>query len=104
MRPRICYPFIARAELDATWEFPYGAEMDETKVAITLTRAEAVVLIEFLMRFRDKERLAIEHESEQQLLWDLCCVVESQLPELFDPQWKAIVEQSQTAVLAAPSE
>ena len=45
------------------------------------------------MRFRDKDRLAVEHEAEQQLLWDLCCVVERQLPELFDPQWGSIVER-----------
>jgi hypothetical protein len=62
--------------------------MDETKVVVSLTQAEAIVLIEFLMRFRDKERLAIEHEAEQHLLWDLCCVVEEQLPELFDPGWE----------------
>jgi hypothetical protein len=76
----------------------------EAKVAVNLTRAEAVVLIEFLMRFRDKDRLAVEHEAEQQLLWDLCCVVERQLPELFDPQWGSIVERARADVLAAHSE
>jgi hypothetical protein len=30
-------------------------------------------------------------------------VVERQLPELFDPQWKALVEQARAAVLSAPS-
>jgi hypothetical protein len=78
--------------------------MSETKIAVNLTRAEAIVLIEFLMRFRDKDRLAVEHGAEQQLLFDLCCVVENQLPELFDPQWNALVQQSRTAVLDAPSE
>ena len=78
--------------------------MDEAKVAVNLTRAEAVVLIEFLMRFRDKDRLAVEHEAEQQLLSDLCAVVENQLPELFDPQWRSLVEQARAAVLEAPTE
>ena len=78
--------------------------MSETKIAVNLTRAEAIVLIEFLMRFRDEDRLAVKHEAEQQLLYDLCCVVENQLPELFDPQWKALVERSRTTVLDAPSE
>ena len=77
--------------------------MDGTKVVMNLTRAEAIVLVEFLMRFRDEGRLAIEHETEQQLLWDLCCVVESQLPELFDPQWPSIVEQAAANVLQTPS-
>ncbi len=78
--------------------------MDDPKLAINLSRAEGVVLIEFLLRFRDDERLVIEHAAEEQLLFDLCAVVESQLPELFDPQWQAIVEQSRAAVLASPSE
>jgi hypothetical protein len=43
-------------------------------------------------RFRDKERLAIEHETEQRLLWDPCCVVGSQLPELIDTQWQSVID------------
>jgi hypothetical protein len=78
--------------------------MDEAKVVVNLTRAEAVVLIEFLMRFRDKERLSVEHEAEEQLLYDLCAAVENQLPELFNPQWRALVESARSAVLAEPSE
>jgi hypothetical protein len=76
----------------------------ETPVILELTRAEAIVLIEFLMRFRDKERLAVEHEAEEQLLYDLCAAVENKLPELFDPQWRALVERSRAAVLAWPDE
>jgi hypothetical protein len=78
--------------------------MNEPNITLDLTRAEAIVLIEFLMRFREADRLVIEHEAEQQLLWDLCCVVEKQLPELFDPQWKAVVERSRAEVLVAPGE
>jgi hypothetical protein len=78
--------------------------MNETNFAIALTRAEAIVLIEFLMRFRDGNRLAVEHEAEQQLLWDLCSVVERQLPELFDRRWTELVEQSRTAVLGDSNE
>ena len=78
--------------------------MAEALVSIPLTRPEAVVLIQFLMRFRDKDCLAVEHEAEQQLLYDLCAVVENQLPELFDPQWGALVERSRAAVLADPTD
>jgi hypothetical protein len=78
--------------------------MGEAKVAVNLSRAEAIVLIDVLMRFRDKERLAIEHEAEEQLLYDLCAVVENQLPELFDPQWGTLVEQARASVLEAPGE
>jgi hypothetical protein len=78
--------------------------MDEGKVAVNLSRAEAIVLVDLLMRFRDKERLAVEHEAQEQLLYDICAVVENQLPELFSPQWWSLVDHARLVVLAAPSE
>lgn len=78
--------------------------MTEDRVSLNLTRAEAIILIEFLMRYRDEERLAVEHEAEEQLFYDLCAVIENKLPELFDPNWSMLVEQSRAAVLASPSE
>ena len=78
--------------------------MSEVLVSLKLTRAEAIVLIEFLMRYRDKDRLVVEHEAEEQLLYDLCADVENQLPELFNPEWHLLVERSRAAVLADPSE
>ncbi|HEY1379487.1 MAG TPA: hypothetical protein VGF55_21975 [Gemmataceae bacterium] len=74
--------------------------MSESQVNVSLTKAEAIVLVEFLLRFRDQDRLTIEHEGERQSLWDLCCVVERQIPELFDPQWKVLVEQARIAIVA----
>jgi hypothetical protein len=76
--------------------------MDRPKVALELSRAEAIVFVEFLMRYRDDDRLAIEHTAESQLLYDLCCMIESQLPELFDPAWRAIVGLSRDEVVAGP--
>ncbi len=74
--------------------------MDHPKVALSLTRAEAIVFIELLMRFRDKDRLVVEDEAERQLLYDLCCMVEDQLPELFDPRWGLLVQQARASVLS----
>jgi len=78
--------------------------MDQPKIPVNLTRAEAIVLIEFLMRFRDKDRLAVEHQAEEQLLCDLTSTVEQQLPELFDPRWASLVEQARATVLAGRDE
>jgi hypothetical protein len=78
--------------------------MNEVPVSLKLTRAEAIVLIEFLMRYRDKDRLVVEHEAEEQLLYDLCSGVENQLPELFNPAWHMLVERSRAVVLADTSE
>jgi hypothetical protein len=73
--------------------------MDTPKIVLELSRAEAVVLADFLLRFRDEERLAVDHEAEEQLLYDLCAVVEQQLPELFDASWSKIVERAHCIVL-----
>ena len=61
--------------------------MKDAKIALELTKPEAIVLVEFLLRFRDKDSLAIEDEAESQILWDLCCMIEDKVPELLDPRW-----------------
>jgi hypothetical protein len=54
--------------------------------------------------YRDTERLGVVHEAEMQVLYDLCAVVKNQLPELFDPEWRVLVERSRASVLAEPTE
>ncbi len=76
--------------------------METPKITVDLTRAEAIVLVDFLMRFRDNERLTVEHEAETQLLYDLCYMVEQRLPELFNPEWRSLVEDAQAMVLVNP--
>lgn len=78
--------------------------MVKAAASINLTREEAIVLIEFLLRFCDEQRLSVEHQAEEKLLWNLGCVLEEQVPELFLPEWKSIVEQSRAAVLAEEGE
>ena len=74
--------------------------MNEQNVTVSLTRAEAIVFVTILMRFRDEDRFAVEHEAEQQLLWDLCCVVENQVGrELLSPEWNNLLDQARLAVL-----
>ncbi len=55
------------------------------KLSIELTNNEALVLIEFLLRFRDKEKLSIEDKAEEQILWDLSAMLETEVPELLYP-------------------
>jgi hypothetical protein len=78
--------------------------MDESKVTVDLTRDQAIVLAEFLLRFSDDGRLAVEHNAEQRLLWDMCCVLERQLHEMLDPQWPALLERARLGVLGAPGD
>ena len=51
------------------------------KVSITLSRAEALVLFEFLSRFGEQQQLDIRDQAEQRVLWDILADLESALPE-----------------------
>jgi hypothetical protein len=71
------------------------------EVTLGLTMHEALVLIAFLLRFRDRERLRIEHEAEQLILWDVCALLEQQLGhELQDPAWNRLLGDAQQRVIA----
>jgi hypothetical protein len=65
---------------------------------IELKPEEALVLVHFLMRFRDKEVLATEHPAEDHILWDLCALLESQVPELLDPEYQEKLERARGLV------
>lgn len=68
---------------------------------IDLKPEEALVLIDFLLRFRDQEKLSIAHQAEANALWDLCAMLESQIPELLDPAYKEKLGAARTAVACA---
>lgn len=68
---------------------------------IDLKEEEALVLIEFLLRFRDQEQLSIAHAAEASVLWDLCALLESQVPELLDPEYVRKLELARTVVSGA---
>lgn len=66
---------------------------------IELKDFEALTLIEFLLRFRDGEKLAIEHEAEEQILYDLCVMLESEVPELLDPKYKELLAEAREKIV-----
>lgn len=66
---------------------------------IELSSDEALVLVEFLMRFREKEVLSIEDPAEEQILWDLCAMLESDVPQLFDPKYIDVLNVARKAIL-----
>jgi len=68
------------------------------KTTLELTSNEALVLIDFLIRFRDDEELKIEGPAEEQLLWDLCAVLESKVPELLHKDYKQLLEKARLVV------
>lgn len=66
--------------------------------SIELKGPEALVLVDFLIRFRDTAELKTEHHAEERILWDLCALLESQVPELFDPAYKARLSEARELI------
>ena len=69
-----------------------------SEVQLSLSRNEAIVLFEFLSRYTDTGKLAIEDQAEQRVLWDLCAMLESQLHEPISPDYDGILERARAAV------
>ena len=72
--------------------------MSENKIKLELTSSEALALVDFLIRFRDEEKLTIEHPAEEQLLWDLCAMLESEVPELLDPKYNELLLKARKVI------
>lgn len=70
-------------------------------VTIRLTKHEALALMSFLMRFRDKDELTLKSEADRQILYDLCALVQNELgPELTSARWNELLADAQAAVVA----
>lgn len=60
-------------------------------VRLELTADEALVLFEFLARFDDEETLTIQDQAEERALWNVHCLLQKQLVEIFRPDYKALL-------------
>jgi len=66
--------------------------MSNEEVNIKFSKDEAIVLFEFLSRFSDKDKLNIEHQAEERVLWDLTCSFEKELTEPFLKDYEGLLE------------
>ena len=71
--------------------------MSDDEICIRFSRAEALVLFEWLARVDDGRSAPIEYPAEQTLLWLLEGQLEKQL-EVFSPNYKELVEQARISV------
>lgn len=60
-------------------------------IHLELTNDETLVLFDFLQRFADDATLAVQDRAEQRALWNLHCLLEKQLVEMFRPDYQALV-------------
>ena len=59
---------------------------------LTLSNAEALVLFDFVTRFSTTDVLELEDRAEAQALWNVGCLLEKQLVEVFDPSFNSLLQ------------
>ena len=70
----------------------------QPKVVLELTRAEALVLFEWLAKVDQAGRMPVEHPSEEQVLWRIEGQLESALTEPFSPDYKELLTAARKEV------
>ncbi|WHI50175.1 hypothetical protein P3339_17235 [Microbulbifer sp. MLAF003] len=63
------------------------------EVNITLTKDEAWVLFELTRRFSDNDKLNIEDQAEERVIWNLCCILEKALYQDSDLGYKEFISK-----------
>ena len=72
--------------------------MADTKLMLQLSRAEALVLFEFLARCEEAERFSFDDEAEQSVVWLIQAQLERQLTEPLQPDYKDLLREARNAV------
>jgi hypothetical protein len=70
----------------------------DDQVPLLLTKAEALVLFEFVSRYSENNKLDIQDQAEQRVLWDLFCRLESVLAEPFRSDYDTILSAARDKV------
>jgi hypothetical protein len=97
--PQIFYAEDTNTEAKLTkYPEPIANCRPEGGNTLELTRAEALVLFEFVNRFTDTDQLQIEHPAEARVLWNVYALLEKQLVELFDPAWLELIAKARDVV------
>ncbi len=64
------------------------------EIHVSLTPDKALVLFDFPSRYSGTGELRIEDQAEQRVLWDLCCLLEKELIEPFDPGYEKLLQSA----------
>jgi hypothetical protein len=70
---------------------------------LELSRPESLVLFELVSRFTERGVLSIEHPSEEQVLWNVCSLLEKALVEPLSPRYRDFLASAREAVRPAAS-
>lgn len=72
--------------------------MSDPDISVTLSRAEALVLFEWLARFNKTCRSDFEDQAEQRVLWDLEAMLEATLVEPLDSRYADLLAAARARV------
>lgn len=67
--------------------------MSTEKLRVELSNSEALILFEFLSRFRDSEKLEVVDQAEERVLWDILSDLEAKLTDPFKPNYLELLEK-----------
>ena len=73
--------------------------MGADQMTLCLTASESVVFFEFLYRFCNDGKLAIEHESEERVLINILCLMESMLTAPFTADYSKQLDRARTELI-----
>ena len=68
------------------------------KITIELSNTEALVLFEFLHRFDDEDNYVFADQAEERVLWNVECLLEKQLVEIFSPDYERLLAEAREQV------
>ncbi len=78
--------------------------MADTKLMLQVSRAEALVLFEFLARCEEAERFSFDDGAEQRVVWLIQAQLERELTEPLQPDYRDLLRQARDAVRNAAGE
>jgi len=61
-------------------------------LSITLSRDEALILLDMLADFRDEAVLPVTSQAERRALWNLTCLLEKVVPEAVGTNYRELVK------------
>ena len=74
--------------------------MNGDRIDLPLTKAEALVLFEWLSNLDASTSAPPEGSPEQKVLWQVEALLERVLPEPLDPKYLELLEQARRTVLS----
>jgi hypothetical protein len=75
--------------------------MANETVALNLTKAEALILFELLADFHEESSVPVKDQADRIALWNLCCLLEKSLVEIFSPNYKDLLLQARQELLSS---